>query len=99
MAADEVVRGAVGIDGVSSEAERGDFDLAVPLLFALRNGDAVLEIPGVFAREGGLLGRLMVGLSHEEKKSSPSAAGVFEPLVAIPSVASVITTSSGDLFA
>jgi hypothetical protein len=49
-------------------------------------------------REGGLLGRFIVGLSHEEKKSSVgSPAGVDEPSVELATGTSVITTSSGYL--
>ena len=62
---------------------RGDLGRAVPLLFVpgFRNGDAVRLITGgVCVPEGGLLGRLMAGLSHDEKKSSAgSPAGVAVP--------------------
>ena len=96
MARDAAGAAAVLVAGsdVSAAAPRGDFDRAVALPFAaLRNGDAVLPIPGVAEREGGLLGRLMVGLSQEEKKSSSwSPAGVLVPLVAGSSEASVTTT-------
>lgn len=54
----------------------GDLDLAVavPLETALRNGDAVRPTwEGVAVLDGGALGRLMAGLSHEEKKSSSPA--------------------------
>src|ERR1700761_4957992 len=81
----------------------GDFGrdcepLALP---ADRKGEAVRETPGgVPVREGGLLGRLMVGLSQEEKKSSAgSPAGVDEPSApGVESRSSVMTTSSGYLF-
>lgn len=75
----------------------GDFGLfAAPLGPAVRKGEAVRETTGgVPVREGGLLGLLMVGLSHEEKKSSPgSPAGVEEPST-VPAISSVMTTSSG----
>jgi len=93
-AAVDVVRGAAGSAGV-----RGDFDLAwpLPLAFAPRNGDAVLLMPGVVDREGGLLGLLTAGLSQDEKKSSGSPAGVLAPLPSLASVASSTTTLSGFL--
>lgn len=95
-AAVEVVRDAVG--GVGSAAVRGDFVRAGgPLPFAPRNGDAVLVMPGVPVREGGLLGRLTEGLSQEEKKSSGSPAGVLVPLPESASAASSTTTLSGFL--
>lgn len=102
IAVDEVVRdvGAEGA-GVATESEplRGDFGRAVPFPLApgARKGDAVLA-EGVPVLEGGLLGRLMVGLSHEEKKSSSSGspAGVCEP-EPVDSSTSVIWTSPGYL--
>lgn len=96
-AAAGIARGAAAEGSV---ADSGDLERAgaVPLPLALRKGEAVLLIPGVVDREGGLLGRLMVGLSHDEKKSSScSPAGVFVPLVAGSSRDSVMTTSSGNL--
>lgn len=52
---------------------------------------------GVWVLEGGLLGRLIAGLSHDEKKSSPgSPAGVAAPSVRETTM-SVMTTSSGYL--
>lgn len=89
-------RGAA-VDSVP--AESGDFERVVPLPLeeALRKGEAVrLPEAGVPVRDGGLLGRLMVGLSQDEKKSSSSAAGVLEPEVS-GSGTSVMTTSSGYL--
>lgn len=88
---------AAGVDAL-----RGDFGRAVPLPFAgaFKKGDAVLLTPaaGVPVREGGLEGRLIAGLSQDEKKSSSSAApGVFEPLAPLSSMMSVMTTSSGYL--
>lgn len=85
IAAEEAVRD-VGAEagGVAAESEplSGDFGRAVPFPLAAgaRKGEAVLAA-GVPVREGGLLGRLIVGLSHEEKKSSSSGspAGVWEP--------------------
>jgi hypothetical protein len=62
-----------------------------------RKGDAVLLMPGVPEREGGLLGLLIEGLSHEEKKSSGSPAGVLVPLPSLASKASSTTTLSGFL--
>lgn len=97
-----LARIAVGAGEVASlsEAERGDFERApLPLAPAFRNGDAVrLTTGGVPVREGGLLGRLIEGLSHEEKKSSSaSPAGVLDPSEAVPAGMSVTTTSSGYL--
>ena len=94
-AAVDVVRDAVG--GVGSAAVRGDFVRGGPLPLAPRNGDAVLVMPGVPVREGGLLGRLIEGLSHEEKKSSGSPAGVLVPLPSSMSAPSSTTTLSGFL--
>lgn len=69
----------------------------MPLDEALRKGEPVrLPAAGVPVREGGLLGRLMVGLSQDEKKSSSSPAGVLEPEVS-GSGTSVMTTSLGYL--
>jgi hypothetical protein len=87
---------AAGVAG-SEAAERGDLGRAVPLPLAsgLRNGDAARGVP---TREGGFDGRLMVGLSQEEKKSSSlSPAGVLVPSEPVPSTTSVITTSLGYL--
>lgn len=91
------MRGAV--DAAGSAADRGDLDLACPLPLAPRNGDAVLLMPGVPVREGGLLGLLMEGLSHDEKKSSGSPAGVFAPLPSLMSATSSTVTLSGFLCA
>lgn len=65
----------------------------------LRNGDAVrLTTGGVWVLDGGLLGRLIVGLSQDEKKSSPgSPLGVEVPSVEEGATTSVIITSSGYL--
>jgi hypothetical protein len=80
------------------EALSGDLGrepLAAPP--AVRKGDAVrLALEGVPVREGGLLGRLMVGLSQEEKKSSlGSPEGVLELLAASSAIS--MTTSLGYL--
>lgn len=66
---------------------------------AERKGEAVRETTGgVPLREGGLLGLLMLGLSQEEKKSSPgSPAGVADPSAGVERASSVMTTSSGYL--
>ena len=88
---------SAGVD----EALRGDFDRGGPLPFApaLKKGEAVrLAFAGVPVREGGLLGRLIAGLSHEEKKSSEgSPAGVFAPSGVLSSAMSATDTSSGNL--
>jgi hypothetical protein len=66
----------------------------------LRKGEGVRPTTGgVAVRETGGVGRLMDGLSHEEKKSSSgSPAGVDVPSVGPLLMTSVITTSSGYLF-
>ena len=97
VASEESAEGAV-----EEETLRGDFERALPLPFApaFRKGEAVRLPPtgGVPVREGGLLGRLIAGLSQEEKKSSDgSPAGVFEPSGVPSSAMSVIVTSSGNL--
>jgi hypothetical protein len=84
-----------------SGSASGDFGLDVPLLpFApgLRNGDAVLlPAAGVPARDGGLLGRLIEGLSQDEKKSSSGSAEGVEESSGVGTAMSVITTSFGYL--
>jgi len=90
-----VVRDATGADESVSVPLRGVFGRPV-FPFALRNGDAVRLIAGVWVLEGGLLGLLMAGLSHEEKKSSTgSPSGVDEPLGKVGDSMSVMATSSG----
>lgn len=104
-AAEGIARDAELVDGweesVSAFA-RGDLGLDRLLPFApgLRNGEAVLpNVEGVAALEGGLLGLLIAGLSHEEKKSS-SLVGVAVPsVVDTAATISVTTTSSGYLYA
>lgn len=99
----EVVRmtaGAVAAPSEDSPVASGDLGRAVPLPLALadKNGDAVLDpSTGVPVREGGLLGLLIVGLSQDEKKSSPCSAGVAVPSPAGVADTSVTTTSSGNL--
>jgi hypothetical protein len=89
IAGEEVVRMTAGADSLfpdDSVAANGDGDFGrpaadAPFWFADRKGDAVrVTIGGVLVLEGGLLGRLMVGLSQDEKKSSlGSPAGVEVP--------------------
>jgi len=85
-----------------SEFMSGDFgrDAApFPLPFGFRKGEAVRLMPGVPVREGGLLGLLIEGLSHEEKKSSlGSPAGVLVPADSLSSTTSSTLTSSGNLY-
>ena len=102
-AADDVVRLAAGAV-VPSELASGEAVLAMPLplpfeLPALRKGDGVRPTTGgVAVRETGGVGRLIDGLSHEEKKSSSgSPAGVDDPSVGVLLVPSVATTSLGYL--
>lgn len=97
------VRTAVGGgDELSlSASARGDFGRApLPFVPAVRKGEPVrLTVGGVPTRDGGLLGRLMAGLSHEEKKSSSgSPAGVVAPSLLAPVPMSETTTSSGYLY-
>jgi len=90
IAVEEVVRDVAAEDAgvaAASVALRGDFGRAVPFPFVpgARKGDAVLlTTGGVAVLDGGLLGRLIVGLSHEEKKSSSSGSptGVCDPELA-----------------
>lgn len=95
---EDVVRGAEVGGAAAVALSRGDLLRALlPFCWpVVRKGDAVrLRLDGVLVREGGLLGRLMDGLSHEEKKSSSgSPAGVLLPEVE-GSVRSFMVTSSG----
>jgi hypothetical protein len=86
---------------VASDIFRGDLglDVAAPFPLALKKGEAVLLIPGVPVREGGLLGLLIEGLSHDVKKSSlGSPAGVCVPVPSLSSPRSSTVTSSGNLY-
>lgn len=100
--ADEVVRLAIGA-AEPSVFDKGEAVLAIPLPAALapalRNGDGVRPTTGgVAVREIGGVGRLIDGLSQEEKKSSSgSPAGVELPSPASALAESVITTSVGYL--
>lgn len=99
MTADDTARDGARDDSLS-ELRSGDFDRGAPLLLApgLRRGDAVrLTTGGVCVLEGGLLGRLIEGLSQDEKKSSPGSAGVDIPSVGVAATMSVTMTSSGYL--
>ena len=99
MTADGTARDGAKVDSLS-EPGSGDFDLGAPLLLApgLRKGDAVRLITGgVCVLDGGLLGRLIDGLSQDEKKSSPGSAGVEVPSVGVAVLISATTTSSGYL--
>jgi hypothetical protein len=101
----EVVRMAVGAGRAFSASSAapasgdGDFGRFAPFWPADKKGEAVRDTTGgVLVREGGLLGRLMVGLSHEEKKSSAgSPAGVEVPSPGVPAISSVMITSVGYL--
>ena len=89
---------AFSASAVAADRGDGDFGLAAPLVLpAVKKGEAVREpTGGVPVREGGLLGRFIVGLSHEEKKSSAgSPAGVEVPPEGVPSTSLVMTTSPG----
>lgn len=80
---------------------RGDLGLIgpEPLEPGFRKGEAVRLITGgVCVLDGGLLGRLIDGLSQDEKKSSlGSPAGVAVPSVDDAATTSVMMTSSGYL--
>lgn len=101
-AAEEVIRLAAGL---LSPPASGDAVLAIPLPFApavpaFKNGDGVLPTTGgVAVREIGGVGRLTVGLSQDEKKSSSAGSpdGVEVPSVETLDMTSVITTSFGYL--
>ena len=104
-AEEEMVRGAevcAGVVDVESAASPpgadGDEERAEePPGF--RNGDAV-RVTGVALLDGGFEGRLMVGLSQLEKKSSEGSPwGVEVPSAKVGDVISVMTTSSGNSLA
>lgn len=98
IAVEEVALDGAALGSAPSMAASGDLGRAEPLPLGLgtRKGEFVLPVPGVLDLEGGLLGRLIVGLSQEEKKSSSfSPAGVLLPLV--EGSISVTTTSLGNL--
>ena len=102
---EEVVRITTGggtIFSVDSAAAKGDGDFGrpapdTPFWFADKNGEAVrATMGGVPVLDGGLLGCFIVGLSHEEKKSSfGSPTGVEVPLVVAAKYSSATTTSPG----
>lgn len=101
-AAEDVIRLA-GVEEASALAS-GEAVLAIPLPLpfevpAFKNGEGVRPITGgVAVREIGGVGRLIEGLSQEEKKSSSgSPAGVEDPSVGPLLITSVITTSLGYL--
>lgn len=102
-AADDVIRLAVGAAAEPSVFPSGDVALAIPLPAALapalRKGEGVRPTTGgVAVRDTGGVGRLIDGLSQEEKKSSSgSPAGVEVPSAA-SLAASVMTTSFGYLY-
>lgn len=93
------MREAAGVDaGVPAALLRGDFERAIPFPFAAAvrppgvSGDGVRPMTGgVAVREGGGVGRLIAGLSQDEKKSS-SCSGV-----AMASSPPSATTSPGCL--
>lgn len=97
---DEMVREVGGADEVSLFV-RGDFGRIgpEPLELGFRKGDDVrLMTGGVCVLDGGLLGRLIDGLSQDEKKSSlGSPTGVAVPSVDDVAATSVTMTSSGYL--
>ena len=101
IADEEIVRDAPGAAESVSVFEMGVLGRAelLPFAPAVRKGEAVLLMTGgVWVLEGGLLGRLMEGLSQDEKKSSPgSPEGVDEPSLAVGERISVTMTSSGNL--
>lgn len=76
--------------GVSDGEARGDLDRAIPLPFA-EGVPVLLMTGGVAVREGGGVGRLIDGLSHEVKKSSSASTGATD------SSAPSTTTSPGYL--
>jgi len=101
-AADEVIRLEVaGAEEEPSTLASGEADRAMPLPFplpALRNGEGVRPTTGgVAVREMGGVGRLIAGLSHDEKKSSGSPEGVEVPSVGPLLITSVICTFPSSL--
>lgn len=95
-AAECVMRLAAGLESVDDCLERADVGREVSLPLPLpERGEAVRPMTGgVAVRETGGVGRLMAGLSHEEKKSSSGSAAA----ALASSVASVMTTSLGYLW-
>lgn len=71
--AEEVVVRDTG--GVNPPEESGD-EVRVASLLATRGEDVRPMTGGVAVRDGGGVGRLMAGLSQEEKKSSSASLGV-----------------------
>ena len=101
---EETVRadaGGVFVSELGSVVANGDFGRAVPFPLAPGFRKGVARPPaagGVAVRDTGGVGRLIDGLSHEEKKSSSaSAAGVALESLVPGTAASVMTTSSGNL--
>lgn len=93
-AADDVIRPVVGFaESPVSCFERGDAERLMSLpLPAFRNGEGVRPVTGgVAVRETGGVGRLIAGLSQEEKKSSSGSPAGVPTSASAPS----ITTSSG----
>ena len=103
ISGEETVRADAGgavVSELGSAVANGDFGRAVPfpLTPGLRKGVARPPAGGVAVRDNGGVGRLIEGLSHEEKKSSSaSAAGVALPSLVLGTAASATTTSSGNL--
>lgn len=88
-----------GLD-VEAGDESGDFERGVPPLeLVFRKGEPERPMTGgVDVLDGGLLGRLMEGLSQEEKKSSSaSPEGVLVPSEGTAEETSLITTSPPNL--
>lgn len=92
-AAECVMRLAAGLDSEDLERAEEGREVSLPLPLP-ESGEAVRPMTGgVAVREMGGVGRLMAGLSHEEKKSSSGSA---ESAVALSSAPSM-TTSLGYL--
>lgn len=95
-----VVRETGGVEaGVEPPDASGDLDRAIssPLELATRGEEVRPITGGVAVREGGGVGRLMEGLSQEEKKSSSASLGAVasSPPSTITSLGYLVGVSFG----
>ena len=96
MAEDVVVLETMG---VVSSPPGGVLARSIPASPAGFKKGLAVRVAGVALLEGGFDGRLIVGLSQDEKKSSAgSLDGVDMPSISVGESRSVITTSSGNSF-
>ena len=95
MAEEVVVLEATG----AASSPGGVLARSIPVSPAGFKKGLAVRVAGVALLEGGLEGRLIVGLSHDEKKSSAgSPEGVDVPSANVGDSKSVTTTSSGNSF-